>query len=146
METATALLIALLSLLPHSPGTACVRTRIDHIAAQIAEIETTYGVPPGLTVAICWRESWCGCHPASGGSWGAPRDARHRNIAGPPNTTGHILQVGFEQCGSWFASVTRFRSGHCVFRRLLVGYEPIDAIRLAQRVYERAGLETPNFR
>ncbi len=100
--------------------------------------------PAGVILVVSLLESRFGCDPRSGGCWGAPASARHRRVAGTPDNAARILQHSFEICGDWNSALTRFRSGQCVFRRSLVGYEPSDAVRWIRRAYDRAGLPLPD--
>lgn len=141
MDPAT-LLAVLLSLMPPLRYARCVERHRAEIAATAADAERAAGVPAGVLLAVGLLESQWGCDPRSGGSWGNPRDARHRNLPGRPAGAARILARGFALYGTWGGALAHFRCG----RRAcppLVGYEPGDALRLAARLYAGAGVPLP---
>lgn len=112
------LVAALLSAYPRSPARRCLEDRHDAIARAIDAAEREVPtVPPALLVAVGYYESWLGCHPRSGGCWGAPRDARHRYLAGTPADAARALARSLERCGDRAGAVRRFRVGLCNPRR-----------------------------
>lgn len=133
------LLAALLASFTHMPLRPRIVARFDAIADAARDASETYGVPPALLVAVGYLESGFGTHPRSGGSWGAPRDRRHRHIAGGPNQEASALALGFRRCGNWRSALHHFRCGMCRCPRV-VGYTPDDAFRLADRISARAGI------
>ncbi len=140
------LLAVLMRLAPHSSCTPCLVRRASEIAARADAAALTTGVPPGLLLAVGWYESRLGCDPRSGGSWGAPINARHRGTAGTHDHAARALARSYRVCGTWLGAVTRFRSGRCRFNRTLVGYEASEALRLTERVYTRADVPVPVLR
>ena len=145
--TDAALLLAALLALSRPP--AEIRRRLDArrdaIVAQAARAADAHGVPVGLLLVVAFLESHVGQDRGSGGCWGAPASPRRRNVAGTAAHSARALARSFEVCGgaSWLRAVTRYRSGRCVFRRRLVGYEAPYAIGLVARVYQQAGLPPP---
>jgi hypothetical protein len=151
------LFAALLTLVSPIAGRmrACVERRHDAIVRSIAAAETTYGVPPALTLVVGFLESHWGCHPRSGGSWGAPISPTRRLVAGTAQHTAVALASSFRACQTrarvaaglpptWTRAMSRFRCGLCVCPDAPNrGYSPGFAINLARRVYVRAGVEIP---
>ncbi len=136
------LLFALLAVCPHCPREAAIRRAAEHIAETADDAEESYGVPAGILVTIAFLETHIGTDAGEGGGWGAPTDARHRNVAGTAFNSAHILATGFATCHTWFRAITYYRSGHCVFGHL-VGYEAPYAVGLIERIYDRAGIDRP---
>ncbi len=128
---------------PHTPVgfMPCVIARTDEIAETAAATAELYPVPPAVLLAVGMEESAFACDPRSGGSWGTPSDRNHRNRAGNSNTNGSALMFGYNQCRAqdsdnprvWFRAISHFRCGRCSCPPL-VGYEPIDALNLANRI------------
>jgi hypothetical protein len=133
------LLAALLSSYPHIKYRTRIERRFDAIATAALDASETHGVPPALVVSVGFLESQFGADPRSGGSWGAPRDRRHRHVAGGPNEQASALALGYRACGSWDRALHFFRCGLCRCPRV-VGYTPDAAMRLAERIYARAGI------
>ncbi len=118
-----------------------MRRRADEIAALANAASTAHHVPVGLLLATGWMESHLGCAAGSGGNWGAPRDIRHRNIAGTPDHAARALARSYVVCGSWSRAVGRFRSGLCAapHNRDYVA----TTLSLAVNVYARARVAVP---
>lgn len=127
------LLAALLSLVPHTARTRCVEAHAAQIAEVIDTLEEGYGVRPSVLLVVGFRESMFGCDPRSGGSWGSPRDRRHRHISGGPEAAARDLTSAYRVCGDWVRALRRYRCGTC-WCRPRVGYLPEDAWRMAQRI------------
>jgi hypothetical protein len=144
MNHAALLLSALLSLVPSFSRTPAILAARDGIVETAAIAEKYTDVPPGILLVVGMLESRWGTDRRSGGSWGAARDRRHRNIAGTPMQSARILRRGARLCGDYNASLVFFRTGRCSFNRTLVGYEPSDAVRWIRRAYDRAGLPLPD--
>lgn len=106
-------LLALLALYPRSPAAECVRARLPRLAAAADSAAREHGVPVALLVAVAWHESHLGCHPASGGCWGAPVSPQHRLTAGGAMHAARALATGRARCGTWEGAVRRFRGGAC---------------------------------
>jgi len=107
------LLTVLLGLFPHHRYPACVARRAPQIAAHAESAYADHGVPPAVMLVVGLYESHWGCHPASGGCWGAPVDVRHRFTAGTPGHAARALARSYAVCGTWRGAVSRFRSGLC---------------------------------
>ena len=136
METALAIVAALLSLYPHQRFGNCIRRRQHEIAARAEGSATRHGVPVAILLSVGYLESSWGCHPRSGGCWGAPVDVRHRGTAGTADHAAAALARSYRVCGTWLGGVSRFRCGLCRCPRL-VGYEPGDAMALADALNAR---------
>ena len=141
--TARLLLAALLQILrPPSAVRERLAAHYDEIAAQAAASAERYGVPVGLLLTVGYAESQLGSDPRAGGSWGAPVSRGRRNVAGTSDHAARALATSYRVCGSWRGAVSRFRCGLCHCNRV-EGYSPTRALRLAERVYRRAGLAMP---
>ena len=141
------LFAALLALLPHvpQPMRGCMQRRHGHISEQIARASAVHGVPPAVLMVVGLLESHFGCAPGSGGCWGAPVDRRHRSTAGTPNQAAIALATSFRVCRNWRGAIARFRCGLCQCpMRSGRGYTPGYAVRLVERVHQRAGLPLPD--
>ena len=132
-------LALLLSLFPHVLFRACIEAR----AAQIARTADASTVPAPVLLTVALMESHFGCHPASGGCWGAPADPQHRHDAGTPSQAAHALATGFRVCGTWEGAVGRFRSGLC--RPTTVQHRRYvrTVLGLVEAVYTRGGVAVP---
>lgn len=146
LEITARLLAALLSIIPRvpQPQRGRIAVRHDAIVAMATASSEAYGVPAGVLLVTAFLETHLGVDNGEGNGWGAPRDVRHRHIAGTSDSSARILTHSFTRCGSWPAAITRYRSGQCVFHRLLVGYEPDYAVRLIERTYAAAGVPLPD--
>ena len=113
VEVARVAILALLSILPHSPAEPGIRSRLTEIATTAADASRAHDVPLPVLLSVGWHESWLGVHPQSGGCWGAPRDFRHRGLAGTADDAARVLANGRRACGSWPGAVGWFRSGRC---------------------------------
>ncbi len=135
MITSTAtLLVTLLALYSHpTVSTRCIARRADVITAQADASAVAYGVPVALLISVGMHESALGCHPRSGGSWGAPISRTRRSVAGTSDHTASALALGFRRCRTTLGALSSFRCGLCRCGRL-VGYTPADAMRLAARL------------
>jgi hypothetical protein len=118
--TPETIIIALLAIFPSMSGNnrACIETHRDQIIQRLHEasqpIEPGAPVPPTeLTAAVAFAETHLGCDAGEGGNWGAPIDMQHRHTAGTHISAVRVLVTGFRVCGSWDASVMRFRTGLC---------------------------------
>lgn len=127
------LLTTLLALYPHSPASACVRSRAARIANDARAASEAHHVPATLLVAIGWFESHLGCNPRSGGSWGSPSGRAHRHRAGSAWHTARDLATSFRVCHSWPAAVARYRCGLCRCTPP-VGYRPRHVLSLVRRL------------
>lgn len=138
------LLLALLAIAGRSPEpmASCLAARRGEIisAAEIAGGLT--GVPLALLLVVGFRETHLGCHPRSGGGWGAPVDRLHRHTAGTAVHAARALSRGFAHCGSWEGAAAFFRCGLCT-----CPYAPTYApttVRWVERVSARAGYAPPS--
>ena len=127
------LLTTLLSLYPHSPASACVRSRAESIASDARLAAEAHGVPAALLVSVGWFESHLGCNPRSGGSWGSPSGRSHRLRAGSAWHTARDLATSFRVCRSWPAALARYRCGLCRCTPP-VGYRPRHVLALVGRL------------
>jgi hypothetical protein len=132
------LFAALLSVF-QTPYPRCTKRNTESIVARAERVFTVYGVPPGVLLVIGYLESHLGCHPRSGGCWGAPVDRRHRGTA---DNAASSLRNGFAACGTWEGAVGWFRCGACRCPPL-VGYDPPYAVEQIEEVYDRAGVARP---
>lgn len=138
---AAQLLSALLSLISvNSPAHRGMSREQAHIAALAADASDAYSVPPSILLAVCFAETWCGTNHET--DWGAPASASHRHVAGTARDAARVLATGYRVCGTWLGSAARFRSGACVGNPVGDRYAS-SAIRLAERMSERAGVATP---
>jgi hypothetical protein len=146
IEITSRLLAALLAILPRVPQPQ--RGRIERQHDRIVEMATAsaeaYEVPVGILLVTAFLETHLGVDNGEGGGWGAPINRAHRHTAGTSDHAARALARSHEVCHDWFHAITRFRSGQCVFRRRLIGYEPDYAARLVTRMYEQAGLPAPD--
>lgn len=142
LATARLLVSTLLLISDRSPHIACLHARADSIAEWTAASATRHDVPPGLLLAIGFVESHLGCHPASGGCWGAPINRRQRHVAGTPDHAARALARSYTVCGSWVGAVRRFRIGLCQGTPATEDYVR-RAFHLATRLYARAGIALP---
>jgi hypothetical protein len=140
---AARLLAALLGMLGHSRHTPCIERHRDAIAERAAAAETAHGVPPAVLLVVGLLESHWGCHPASGGCWGAPVDRRHRLTAGTPDHAARALARSRAVCGSWAGAIARFRSGLCAPWQPAHRAYVATALRLVARAHARAGAPAP---
>lgn len=115
MTISESLLAALLVLHSHIPEPmgSCIRGRQTEIARQAQEASDRTGVPPAIILVVGFMESHFGCHPRSGGCWGAPVDPQHRQTAGTHMHAAVALQHSFAVCHSWQGAISRFRCGLC---------------------------------
>lgn len=144
MTIAQLLLAALLHLFPHMSGNnrACIVRNFDHIAQVADDAERNLGVPAAVMLTVGFIETHNGCDRGEGGNWGAPISPLRRHVAGAPRQAGVALQHGFERCGSWIGSISRFRSGRCRIPASMASY-PRTAIRLMTRISNNAGVPLP---
>ena len=146
--TALALYMALLSILPHSRHTPCLRAHAQQITHTIAAAEQDRHVPAGVLLVVGLLESHCGCAESD---WGAPIDDAHRHTAGTSDTAAFALAVAFYGggrrhfvgCHTWARAIGRFRSGICdPFNPVHQAYVT-RALHLIERVYAAAGQPVP---
>lgn len=139
-----------LSILPPipQPMRSCVVRRNDEIVQMAQAGYEVHQVPVTLLLMVGFLESHWGCHPRSGGCWGAPIDPQHRLTAGTSNHAARALATSYRVCGTWEGAMNRFRCGLCVCRpSMIVGYTPEYAIHQVERLHERLWLPLPdNFR
>ncbi len=140
LQTVNLLLMALLALFHPTARTQCIQHRADVITEYTAATAERYPVPPAILLSVAMHESAFACDPRSGGSLGTPRDRLHRHLAGNSDTNGSALMLGYERCAdpntgasTWLRAISHFRCGRCRCPPL-VGYEPIDALNLANRI------------
>lgn len=134
--------VTLVAMLPYVNHAACVRTRAAAIETAAARGEGR-GVPPSVLLVVGLLESHWGCHPASGGCWGAPRDAHHRSLAGTPDHAARALARSYAVCGDWRGAVSRFRSGLCRARQPAHRAYVRRAASLIAAIHARTGLPRP---
>lgn len=119
LAQAITLILTILHLNPHSPREACIVRYQNEIGALAVQASERYNVPVPIILVVGFNETHMGCDPNEGGDpahgvgWGAPIDGRHRHTPGTIFTQAHILSVGYQACGTWVGSITRFRSGSC---------------------------------
>jgi hypothetical protein len=145
MQTvAAALLAALLALYP-GPRSRDIELRLDRLSETARLAADAYGVPYAVLISVAFRESHLGLDRASGGCWGAPKDRRHRNVAGTAGDAARALRRSYEVCGTWRGAISRFRIGLCRPTRATAQYNS-EVVAMIQRVSTRAGVEMPaNF-
>lgn len=123
------LFLALMLLLPPAARfSSCIQQHRSFIVEKVALAEEEHGIPPAVMLVVAYLESHYGCHPNSGGCWGAPIDMQHRLTAGTPNHAAVALHTGFygegrvdrngnptgfRGCHTWLGAVSRFRCGLC---------------------------------
>lgn len=115
MNESMVLLLTLLHTHPHipQPMRSCLANHQDRIAAQAQEGSDQNGVPAGILLTVGFLESHLGCHPRSGGCWGAPIDPTHRLTAGTHHHAAVALATSYRVCGTWEGAISRFRCGLC---------------------------------
>lgn len=137
--TAAIYLAAILAILPVPAFERnCITRNHDRIVAQADAAAEAEGIPVETLLVVGFLEAHLGCARHSGGCWGAPIDPHHRGVAGSPRSAARALAWGYRRCGDTLGAITHFRTGHCSFRRSLVGYEPSEAVRLLERVVASA--------
>ncbi len=130
-------LAALLSLLPDTARTRCVRARAATIIHDASAASAATGVPVEVLLVVGYLESALGCDPRSGGCWGAPISPRRRDVAGRASHAAAALAAGYRVCTTDLGAVSRFRYGLCrTPRRHNRGYTPEDAMRWVSRTRE----------
>ena len=156
METALAMMLALLAIVPRVPQPQRDRIAMqrDTIATQAADVAERFAVPVVLILVSAFEESHWGTDSLEH-SWGAPRDAAHRHIAGGPAQNASSLAMGFRMCHTWLGAMGMFRAGSCrrcgpsetprvgVCYPHLAGYMPETAMRLAERSMAAAHVPLP---
>lgn len=141
--TAT-LLTALFASIPRvsQPQRGRIEQRHDAIVAMATDSAERFNVPVVLLMVTGFLETHLGTDDGEHGNWGSPIDRRHRHTAGTSDSAARDLAHSFQICGNWLAAVRRYRTGLC-FRDASVGYTAAYSIRLAERVYHRAGIDLP---
>lgn len=136
---ALVLILSLLGLFRHeTAGLRCIRERKDQIAADAEAAAARYSVPVAALLAVAYLESQYGCHPRSGGCWGAPVSPQRRGTAGNAYHAAAALAWGYRRCdGSNLQAVSHFRCGRCRCPHL-IGYQPEDAVNLMIRMIANA--------
>jgi len=137
------LFVTFLAMFPHFRYGTCIETRRAQIVAHAADASREAGVPPGVLLVVGFLESSWGCHPASGGSWGAPIDPRHRLVAGTAYHATRALARSYAVCGSWRGAIGRFRSGICRPWQANHRAYVARAIALIERLHTRSDTPLP---
>lgn len=173
MNDSMVLLIALLHTHPHipEPMRSCLDSHRDRIVAQAQEGADQNDVPAGVLLTVGFLESHLGCHPRSGGCWGAPIDPTHRLTAGTHHHAAVALATSYRVCGTWEGAISRFRCGLCrcpaprteampvsgvcaqywrpvrvgetTLCRQARGYNAAFAVRMIENLYAAAGITVP---
>lgn len=141
MDIASALLVALLNLLPrNSPAVRDITAARTSVLAQAVDAADAYGVPVAVLFAVGLLETRMGTCGES--DWGAPASAAHRHLAGTARDAARVLARGFVVCGTWLGSAARFRSGACAGNPVGDAYAR-RAMGLVERMSTRAGVALP---
>lgn len=134
MSPAEAWITALLTVSPSLQHRACIRAHLQEIAHQATESAQAHSIPLGLLLSVAVHESHLGCHPASGGCWGAPSSRLHRHRAGNASHAASALALGYRRCRTDEGAIAHFRWGRCHVPAHPHGYGPSSVLRLAERV------------
>lgn len=129
------LVLALITLFPHSPSRDCLIARRHQIASVLeASQERFPEMPPELVLAVGFMETHNGCDRNEGGNWGAPISNQQRHVAGRPIQAAASLWTSYQRCNhSWEAATRRFRTGLCSPSVVGTPYSR-TATRLASRI------------
>lgn len=132
--TGLEIVMAFLSVFPHTPARQCMIARQDQIAQAIEASREAYpNMPSEMIATIGFMETHLGCDANEGGNWGAPIDARHRHTAGTPLHAARILWHSYEVCHTWEGAARRFRTGLCGHTVIGTQYAR-RAIQLSNRI------------
>jgi hypothetical protein len=101
----------------------CIVRRWDNIVSNATEASSENNVPSSIILMVGFFESHLGCHPRSGGNWGAPTNRNNRLSPGNHHSQAHSLRVDYDYCvthrprnetrSNWERAVSRFRCGFC---------------------------------
>ena len=101
----------------------CIIRRWDSIVNNATEASVENNVPSSIVLMVGFLESHLGCHPRSGGNWGAPVNRNNRLSPGNHYSQAHSLRVNYDYCvahrprnetrSNWERAVSRFRCGLC---------------------------------
>lgn len=114
MITAAEVLMAFLTLFPHTPARQCLIDRRVQIEQVLDNSRAMYPqMPIEMIATIGFMETHLGCDRGEGGNWGAPISPTQRHVAGRPIQAAAALWRSYQVCGSWEAAARRFRTGLC---------------------------------
>jgi hypothetical protein len=113
--------------------------RREWIVETVAAASERWNVAPELILVLGYLESHLGTDRSSGGSFGNPESARHRERPGTVDGAARILATGMRICTGDMGVISYWRCGACHCPPLR-GYDPPEAVAILHRVRAAASV------